>query len=234
MALSLKHFSLPSFPSLSKQPPWTVAAWTVALTLGVAPILSYAITSYRGFMALGPGGIPHNVFGWMVQGIFQLIARHDVRSAEPMTKPHVAAQFTPHGDKTFFDTPLPERVGERPDVPGYVVPQRQMSDRGPEGIRDTLIAFFTEIQQRNPGLLEQRPSELEGQHTPALWVVHDEDKPLASYLQRTKGEVSHVHPETGRQMDDVAPCIQGFDWLSDADKQAIFEGNARKVFRLEA
>jgi 4-oxalmesaconate hydratase/OH-DDVA meta-cleavage compound hydrolase len=46
------------------------------------------------------------------------------------------------------------------------------------------------------------------------------------------GVGSHVHPETGRQMDDVAPYIQGFDWLSDADKHAIFEGNARKVFNL--
>jgi 4-oxalmesaconate hydratase/OH-DDVA meta-cleavage compound hydrolase len=47
------------------------------------------------------------------------------------------------------------------------------------------------------------------------------------------GVGSHVHPDTGRQMDDVAPCIHGFDWLSDADKHAIFEGNARKVFRLD-
>jgi 4-oxalmesaconate hydratase/OH-DDVA meta-cleavage compound hydrolase len=33
-------------------------------------------------------------------------------------------------------------------------------------------------------------------------------------------------------MDHIAPVIAGFDWLSDADKQKIFEGNARKVFRI--
>ena len=46
------------------------------------------------------------------------------------------------------------------------------------------------------------------------------------------GVASHVHPDTGRQMDDIAPCIQGFDWLSEAEKKMIFEDNSRKVFNL--
>jgi OH-DDVA meta-cleavage compound hydrolase len=41
-------------------------------------------------------------------------------------------------------------------------------------------------------------------------------------------------PATGRSMDDVAPYIKAFDWLSDADKALIFEGNARKLFKLDA
>lgn len=47
------------------------------------------------------------------------------------------------------------------------------------------------------------------------------------------GVGSHVHPETGRQMDDIAPCIRGFDWLSDAEKKLIFEDNAVRVFNLD-
>lgn len=47
------------------------------------------------------------------------------------------------------------------------------------------------------------------------------------------GVGSHVHPETGHQMDHIAPCINAFDWLSATDKQAIFEDNARKVFNLD-
>jgi len=34
-------------------------------------------------------------------------------------------------------------------------------------------------------------------------------------------------------MDHIAPTIAGFDWLSEAEKTAIFEGNARLVFRLD-
>jgi hypothetical protein len=43
-----------------------------------------------------------------------------------------------------------------------------------------------------------------------------------------------MDPSTGRLRDDIAPVIAGFDWLSQADKNLIFEGNARKVFGLPA
>jgi OH-DDVA meta-cleavage compound hydrolase len=41
------------------------------------------------------------------------------------------------------------------------------------------------------------------------------------------------NPATGRTYDDIVPLIQGFDWLPDADKKAILEDNARKVFKLD-
>ena len=41
-----------------------------------------------------------------------------------------------------------------------------------------------------------------------------------------------VDPETGRPMDDLVPIVEKFDFLSDEDKHALFEGNARKVFNL--
>jgi OH-DDVA meta-cleavage compound hydrolase len=41
-----------------------------------------------------------------------------------------------------------------------------------------------------------------------------------------------VDPETGRQMDELRPYVEAFDFLSDADRQMILEGNARRVFRL--
>jgi OH-DDVA meta-cleavage compound hydrolase len=44
------------------------------------------------------------------------------------------------------------------------------------------------------------------------------------------GVGSVVHPETGRTMDDIKPFIEGFDWLSASEKQAIFEDNARQLF----
>jgi OH-DDVA meta-cleavage compound hydrolase len=40
------------------------------------------------------------------------------------------------------------------------------------------------------------------------------------------------NPDTGRSMDDIAPLIEGFGWLADADKKRIFEGNARALFKL--
>ena len=46
------------------------------------------------------------------------------------------------------------------------------------------------------------------------------------------GVGSAVNPDTGRTMDDIKPFIEGFDWLTDAEKKMIFEDNAKKVFKL--
>ena len=37
-------------------------------------------------------------------------------------------------------------------------------------------------------------------------------------------------PVTNRVLNDVKPLIEQIDWLSDEDKSAIFEGNARKIY----
>jgi OH-DDVA meta-cleavage compound hydrolase len=46
------------------------------------------------------------------------------------------------------------------------------------------------------------------------------------------GVGSSVNPDTGKTYDDIVPVIKAMPDLSDADKQAIFEGNARKLFKL--
>ncbi len=40
-------------------------------------------------------------------------------------------------------------------------------------------------------------------------------------------------PRTGKWMDETRYLIEAFDWLSDADKKLIFEGNAKKLFKIE-
>jgi OH-DDVA meta-cleavage compound hydrolase len=46
------------------------------------------------------------------------------------------------------------------------------------------------------------------------------------------GVGSSINPETGETMDDIAPYIERFDWLSAADKKLIFEDNVRQLFKL--
>ena len=47
------------------------------------------------------------------------------------------------------------------------------------------------------------------------------------------GVGSATNPDTGKTFDDIAPYIRGFDWLSDEEKSLIFEGNARRLFKLD-
>jgi 4-oxalmesaconate hydratase len=44
------------------------------------------------------------------------------------------------------------------------------------------------------------------------------------------GSGSARNPETGRDFDDLKPVIDGFAFLTDADRRAVFEDNARTVF----
>jgi 4-oxalmesaconate hydratase len=40
-------------------------------------------------------------------------------------------------------------------------------------------------------------------------------------------------PDSGRWFDDVRVLIEQIDWLTDADRTAIFEQNAKSLFRLD-
>jgi 4-oxalmesaconate hydratase len=44
------------------------------------------------------------------------------------------------------------------------------------------------------------------------------------------GVGSTINPKTGKTFDDVKPMIDSFEWLNTAQRQAIYEGNARKLF----
>lgn len=46
------------------------------------------------------------------------------------------------------------------------------------------------------------------------------------------GVGSTRNPDTGRYFDDLKPDIEAIAWLSDEQRQAIFEDNARHVFKL--
>lgn len=44
------------------------------------------------------------------------------------------------------------------------------------------------------------------------------------------GSGSAFDPDAGRHFDDLKPMIESIEFLSNADRHAIFEGNARRVF----
>ena len=55
------------------------------------------------------------------------------------------------------------------------------------------------------------------------------------FASETIGAVQGIDPETGHYFDDTRRYIDAIEWLSDADRRRIFEGNARAVYgRLSA
>lgn len=97
----------------------------VALVLGLSSILFlgliWCVQDYRAFKALGPGGPPYNIRGWMTVAFlvkpFTLSARDTTWTGDyPTSGAH----------KSLIALPL--RKGGRPDVRG-IAPQRQFSQR---------------------------------------------------------------------------------------------------------
>ena len=42
-----------------------------------------------------------------------------------------------------------------------------------------------------------------------------------------------IDPDTGHTMDHIRPHIDGFAWLKPEEREMIYNGNARKVFKLK-
>lgn len=203
LAARLRSHTTTALPPALRNNPRTIAALAVAIALSL-PTVSYALRSYRGYLALGPGGMPYNPLGWAVQGLLQLIANWDTRATAPFRDPAKQKPYAPHGTTPFLpaargggaasSSPLPRRSGDRPDVPGYVAPQRQVTQQGGEDTRERMTAFLSALAARNPGFLVMKPSGLEGVGTPALWLDPEAVEPPA-YMRGTRGELAHVHPE---------------------------------------
>lgn len=95
---------------------------TVLMIL-LLPLFRYAYLDYQGWYALGAGGLPHNVFGWLVQSLLRLPASRSVRDSSC----YDAATGSIELEKTsFFDNQLPKRTGEAPRTGVWVVPHRQV------------------------------------------------------------------------------------------------------------
>ena len=98
-----------------------------AATGAAGLLLAVAIADYRRFKALGPGGVPYNVFGWLIVTL----------SIRPLS-------LSKRGSKSVEDFPatgasaevlnLQNRKGPRPDV-GEIIPQRQMDQNSNPAMR---------------------------------------------------------------------------------------------------
>lgn len=171
-------------------------ALTPATLVGIAlvPVLAYTFKSYQKWRSMGRGGLPYNIFGFAIQGIFQLVARWDTIDESPFSNPKIIARFEPYGNDSFLGPEsLPTRAGSRPTIPQFAAPQRQVTEQGSEAMIAKMKAYIEETAAANSGTLVAKPSKLEGGFGPALFLADESHAP--DYLYRMKGEMVHVHLE---------------------------------------
>ncbi|OTB05130.1 hypothetical protein M426DRAFT_320186 [Hypoxylon sp. CI-4A] len=192
---------------------------TAALA-AISPLLAYAWSSYQEWLTLGAGGVPYNIFGWLVQSSLHLVARDDVR--DPVPKPHASAadlarayHYGPAAQTSYVSASssstlvtktttgsLRRRAGPRPEVPGFVAPQRQTTDwaAGPD-IVTLQKQFLALLNDANPTTFALAQSGLEGPRHDALYLRPSATTTTTTtntklLLGRASGnEWAHVHGE---------------------------------------
>ncbi|EPE06181.1 phospholipase carboxylesterase [Ophiostoma piceae UAMH 11346] len=203
-----------------------IAAAVAGVTLPptLLAVFRAAARSYHGYLDVGRGGIPHNIVGWMVQGLGQLIAIRDPLATLPFEKPSraVLARYGDGGRQSYLETDLLPRAGAegaagagldkatrkqagRPIIPAYVAPQRQISQKGEPATRKDQDAFLQSLAAANPDILDIRPSQLEGNETPALFAKQGLKLgtpfwSLSSQAARGPVEIVHTHAEGSTHM----------------------------------
>lgn len=159
-------------------------------SLASIPLLAFIIPSYRAFLAIGPGGLPYNFLGYMMQALVLPIAHRnpsDPNILRAASADHASAR------KTYLSSPLPRRQGSPPTIPGFAAPQRQTSQKRDEAFLNHLNAYLAGVAASRPEELAIKGSGLELPTYPAVWVA---EGCVPEHLQRaTKGEIAHVHPE---------------------------------------
>lgn len=105
----------------------------LALTAGPLAVLIAAQAIHNNYLRwrnLAPGGLPHNVFGWLVNWLVWPLGITDMTSVRPFLQPRYLKPFGDVSTKKFLKEPLPwrEPFGGRPYVdPNCSAPQRQES-----------------------------------------------------------------------------------------------------------
>ncbi|KAL7272410.1 hypothetical protein RUND412_004786 [Rhizina undulata] len=150
----------------------------LTLALGLPPLYR----DYRAYLALGEGGFPHNVWGWLLTSATRLLKRETVSVGE----------YERDGNKErFLREGLGERRGERPRTGVHPVPHRQVEGI-PEGrVRELTAALLPRIHASHPTTLSLTTS-LHERHLPALFIHPSlqTPHPVAADAWR---EIAHVH-----------------------------------------
>lgn len=87
-------------------------------------IIPRIISNYHAYLAVGPGGLPYNVFGWIHALCFKPFAR-DKFSTEQYDQDGNKESFLDHSEL------VKERRGDRPKMGWHIAPSRQLDRHAP-------------------------------------------------------------------------------------------------------
>lgn len=100
-----------------------------------ALLLPAAYRDYQAYLALGPGGPPHNVAGWLiVKLVFNPLMREGLKT-------DIYDRKIDDGENVDFIEDLSRRKSERPATGSFALPQRQKNQQPSQEIRDVCPCY---------------------------------------------------------------------------------------------
>ncbi|GJC95959.1 hypothetical protein CH63R_02095 [Colletotrichum higginsianum IMI 349063] len=201
--------------SLAVQPLLRRPVLTALLTSLSASVFAWAVRDYRAYIALGPGGVPHNFAGWLLVTL----------AIRPFALSKTAATWTgdfPAEGAHEDVKQVPQRRGDRAEL-GGIVPHRQLSQHAPVRMREYIQNLFANAVTQNRTLLESKLSLYE-RNNPALFVSAPvlASSPAVPAASRTaRGEIGHYHGDLSVHM-----------YLSPADARLAVEKGWAERHRL--
>lgn len=156
--------------------------------VGLVIIAPLAIRDYLVFLSYGPGGLPHNVVGWLVSNTMRVVSREQLS-----TQLYRDERLHSSGTTGLLPPGFPpRRNSSRPQFGPHPVPQRQVSQLPDAETLQKFIAQFEALAKvaQDKGLVDIKQSLYERRHS-AMFVSKTRDwHPVA---QETRGEIAHVH-----------------------------------------
>ncbi|KAF4962053.1 hypothetical protein FSARC_9843 [Fusarium sarcochroum] len=152
--------------------------------LGAFGLYRWARQDYKLYMSYGPGGLPYNIFGWLVS----------TAVLRPMgTNVLTTGLYDDFAEKrTWLPSgwPTKGREGDRPTLGPHPLPQRQLNQLASADMHKELEQAFSDLVDANTQLVHFSPSKHEG-HTDAIFLNDDHHK--SAIVQQMLGEISHIH-----------------------------------------
>jgi len=170
----------PTLVFLHKQLP----AWAVGAAFLAGYISAREVTHYKDWMALGEGGLPANVFGWLVNCTYGLFRMRNPRRP----------RYTPEEKQGGYLSNLPLREGPRPKVAG-VIPHRCLDQIPHPEFAIRVEDLFMQLASKHAGKITTRTSQLE-KHNPAFFVSHPTARGVSGAVSHEIGHY-HLHDHSG-------------------------------------
>ncbi|KAK2738869.1 hypothetical protein FQN57_006884 [Myotisia sp. PD_48] len=137
---------------------------------------------YHDFLALGPGGTPSTIPGYLRICVLSIFALKN-----PLKPPGLPQNLSPQIGILKF---LPKRSMSRPKVAG-LAPHRQITQRAPPALYAALTTAIKHLAAENQDRFYEATSCFE-QHSSGLFSV-----PHSNNRKTCNGEICHSHPSDG-------------------------------------